>query len=370
MQNEKLMLTTGGNFEGYIVEEYLGIVSQEIVFKNSFVSNFTANLSDFFGSFRFREHVVEGATSLIENAKQFILDSFCIKAQKMGANAVLGIDFECSFGAEIVRFSVNGTAIRVKEMKLLKERPLQKKLPVVNYTLDSNFRICNCILSFDMQEKIAEMQLQLAVFEGEVPDAIRVQINLKSIWGDYTPLEPLSFYGFKKNGALYESNWQTICLPLNQYNDTVAAKCIVSNVLCGDEMICLTSEYLDAELPVQQLEEFRRLSYEYAICDTHNDENGWKCICGNHNTLDSNICSFCKYINISLMSAEDDLIVSCEKMNTAGEIYDYAVQKLSYAGAAYERLLEKLKSAKDLERLYGNNKNSAIKIIHDRESWQ
>lgn len=370
MQNGELMLTTGSNFEGYFVEEYLGIVSQEMVFKNSFVSSLTANLSDFLESFSFQEHVVGGATSLIENAKKNILDSFCIKAKKMGANAVLGIDFECSFGAEIVRFSVNGTAIRVKKIEQLKNRPLQKKLPVINYTLDSNFRICNCFLSFDMQEGVAEIQLQLAVLKGEVPDAVRAQIHLKSIWGDDIPLETLSFYGFTKNGTLYESNWQTICLPLNQYNDTVAAKCIVSNILCSDEMICLTSEYLDVELPVQQLEELRKLSYEYAICDAHNDENGWKCICGHHNTANSNICSFCEYMNRSVMSIEDDLIASCEKMNTASEIYDYAEQKLVSAGTAYEKLLEKLKSAKDLERLYGNNRNGAIKIIHDRESWQ
>lgn len=110
---ENLMLTTGSSFDGYKVVKYLDIISCEIVFKNSFLNTLSAGFEDFFRALSFKEKEMSGVTELIERAKVYVMSKFREKAIAKGANAVLGIDFETSFGSDIVKISVNGTAVVV-----------------------------------------------------------------------------------------------------------------------------------------------------------------------------------------------------------------------------------------------------------------
>ena len=43
-------VTTGYNFDGYEIAEYLGIYSGEVVLGTGFISEFSASLSDIMGS--------------------------------------------------------------------------------------------------------------------------------------------------------------------------------------------------------------------------------------------------------------------------------------------------------------------------------
>lgn len=114
---ENLMLTTGGTFDGYKVVKYLDIISCEVVFKNSFLNSMTAGFEDFFRGLSFKEHEMSGAMSLIENGKAYVMRKFREKAVSIGANGVLGIDFETSFGTDVVKISVNGTAVVVDPLE-------------------------------------------------------------------------------------------------------------------------------------------------------------------------------------------------------------------------------------------------------------
>lgn len=114
---ENLMLTTGSSFDGYKVVKYLDIISCEIVFKNSFIHSLSAGVEDFFKRLSFSEKELSGTTELIERGKQYIMRKFREKAVSICANAVLGIDFETSFGSDIVKISVNGTAVIVDKIE-------------------------------------------------------------------------------------------------------------------------------------------------------------------------------------------------------------------------------------------------------------
>ena len=108
---DALLLTTGPGFDGYKVVKYLDIISAEIVFKNSFMNILSAGFDDFVSSFSFREREMSGVGRLIDNAKTYVMGRFREKAVNLGANAVLGIDFETTFGSDVVKVSVNGTAV-------------------------------------------------------------------------------------------------------------------------------------------------------------------------------------------------------------------------------------------------------------------
>jgi len=111
----ELIMTTGSSFEGYKVEKYIDIVCEELIFKNSLWKRLSAGFEDLGNAFSFSEREMSGASELIENARQYVLKKFKRKAITLGANAVLGVEFESSFGSEVVRVAVFGTAVEIKK---------------------------------------------------------------------------------------------------------------------------------------------------------------------------------------------------------------------------------------------------------------
>ena len=89
---------------------------EEVVFKNSFWKRLDATLEDFGNAFTFKDTELSGANKLISNAREYVVEKFKQKAAQLGANAVLGVEFESSFGSDIVRVSVSGTAVRIEKI--------------------------------------------------------------------------------------------------------------------------------------------------------------------------------------------------------------------------------------------------------------
>lgn len=112
---QDLILTTGTSFEGYKVEKYIDVICEEIVFKNSLWKQISAGFEDFANALSFKDKEMSGASELIANARRYIMEKFKEKAVRLDANAILGIDFESSFGSDVVRVSVFGTAVCVKK---------------------------------------------------------------------------------------------------------------------------------------------------------------------------------------------------------------------------------------------------------------
>lgn len=103
-------LTTGYNFDGYEIAEYLGIYSGEVVLGTGFISEFSASLSDIMGS---RSNTFAKKMSA---AKQGALQNLMKNALVAGANALIGIDFDyVTFENNIMGVSANGTAVVIKK---------------------------------------------------------------------------------------------------------------------------------------------------------------------------------------------------------------------------------------------------------------
>lgn len=112
---QALMLTTGSNFDGYEVKKYIDVICEEVIFKNSFLKTLTASFEDVGNILSFRERELSGSSELIANARTYVMQKFRSKAVNIGANAVLGVEFESSIGAEIIRVAVFGTAVVVEK---------------------------------------------------------------------------------------------------------------------------------------------------------------------------------------------------------------------------------------------------------------
>lgn len=103
-----MQLSTTPYFYGYEITETKGIVFSDIIYGANAIKDMFASLKDFTGG------SVGSYKKIYERARQDALKELISDAQKMGANAIVGIDFQInSVGKEntILQLSAHGTAV-------------------------------------------------------------------------------------------------------------------------------------------------------------------------------------------------------------------------------------------------------------------
>lgn len=103
-------LTTGYEFSGYEIKEYLGVFSGQVVLGTGFLSEFSASFADFFGeeSNRFAEK--------LETAKNAATKKLILKSHEKGGNALIGIDFDyINFYGNMIGVIANGTSVIIEK---------------------------------------------------------------------------------------------------------------------------------------------------------------------------------------------------------------------------------------------------------------
>ena len=98
-----MLLTTTPTIEGRPIREYRGVVTGEAIIGANFVKDFFASLRDTFG----------GRCDMRE-AKDNALDEMSKRAERMGCNAVVGIDLDYeTVGASgsMLMVTCSGTAV-------------------------------------------------------------------------------------------------------------------------------------------------------------------------------------------------------------------------------------------------------------------
>lgn len=106
------MLTTGMNFEGYKIKQYKGLVSGSLVLGTGFLSEFTSDISDFFGS----ESSLFGEK--IETAKTNVLNKLIKASVDRGGNGLIAITFDyMMFKNNMIGVSANGTSVLLESIE-------------------------------------------------------------------------------------------------------------------------------------------------------------------------------------------------------------------------------------------------------------
>lgn len=109
---EKQLLTTGYDFSGYKIVQYLGVISGEVVLGTGFVSEFSASFSDLFGE-------ESGAfADKLETAKDASIKKLTLKSAEKGGNAIIGVDFDyITFASNMIGVVANGTSVVIERLE-------------------------------------------------------------------------------------------------------------------------------------------------------------------------------------------------------------------------------------------------------------
>ena len=104
----KIQLTTTNSIDDYKVKRYIDIHSVEIVIGTGVFSEFTGEISDFFGQ---RSTTFE---KKLQEAKKAALDKLKYRAFEQDGNAVIGIDLDYTeFSGNRIGLIANGTIVEI-----------------------------------------------------------------------------------------------------------------------------------------------------------------------------------------------------------------------------------------------------------------
>ncbi len=101
----KMLMTTGYCFEGYSIEQYLGVFSGECALGTGFLSSLDSDISDFLGTNS------QLYSEKLKKAKESALRQLEEETIQAGGNAVVGLSIGyIMFSRDIIGVIANGTA--------------------------------------------------------------------------------------------------------------------------------------------------------------------------------------------------------------------------------------------------------------------
>jgi uncharacterized protein YbjQ (UPF0145 family) len=126
MQN--MLLTTTNGFEGYRIIRYCDVIYDEIIVGFGFFKSCIASFDNFGAAIAGAE--ATQTTERLESIKNSLRNRVKEKAVKMGANALVGIDFEQSGMGDLIMVSMTATAVSIEknEEKISEEQCFQKNV--------------------------------------------------------------------------------------------------------------------------------------------------------------------------------------------------------------------------------------------------
>jgi uncharacterized protein YbjQ (UPF0145 family) len=105
-----MIVSTTSTLQGKNVDEYIGIVTAEVIIGANFLKDIMGGLRDFFGG---RSGTYE---KVLQEARQNAITELMQRAQGMGANAVIGVDLDFETvggGGSMLMVVATGTAVRI-----------------------------------------------------------------------------------------------------------------------------------------------------------------------------------------------------------------------------------------------------------------
>ncbi|KFZ43596.1 YbjQ family protein [Anoxybacillus flavithermus] len=105
-----MIVITTNSIEGKQIEQYLGLVSGEVILGANVVRDFLASITDIIGgrSGTYESKLAEGRDMAVEEMVK--------KARNMGANAVIGVDLDFETLRDGMMMCIaTGTAVKLKE---------------------------------------------------------------------------------------------------------------------------------------------------------------------------------------------------------------------------------------------------------------
>lgn len=318
--NNSILMTSGYNFEGYSITEYLGVFSGEYALHIKYPTSQGTRFADFLNS------EITVYSDNLKIAKDKALEKLLVQVGYFGGSAVIGIDFNYNLiSDDIVIVVATGTAVKVKK----NNNDIQSKIESKKFLIEK----INCGIPFRpvalMFNNIPPLcSFLLDIFCPNPCDisAILADIIINTVFNDTYIIEDIEFLDFV-DGKLNHlvSSHTTFQIPLKIIRTVKSVDFKVKKYIVNNNVVELPSDDLKSPL------------------DPMVDDNG--------NEFRFSLDSFLKEIE-NLKSVKEIYAFMNEYNNSHADIFEPA-------------LIEEVEKMITADRTYGGMKDSCIRVIRN-----
>lgn len=197
---------------------------------------------------------------------------------------------------------------------------------------------------------------------------VNVDIEFITVFGDKWTFNDFSCLQLKADGANLYANEQLIHLDSEKIQSIKSVFIYIRKYLTNDNVVINSMQSKEIMLSEKELSDLKYMVGINAVTPYLDKADAWTCICGTDNDQRMAECKLCKKSRLKNMDSDmgdlNILIEKLESLNSAREMEDYLVEyNRKYNNERLDRFLITFKSTVQFERLYGNQKKDALKII-------
>ena len=355
-----IMLTSGFDFQGYEITEYLGFVNVQTALGSNFFKGIATGVTEM------SDAESEKLTGKLEQANELAMEKLKKAAERRGADAIIGLQLNYTqFANNAVGTIASGTAVKLVK-KVVEETTICKSLYVSNYYNRLVPRPVKVILTGNNND----VKINGWFYNYNMDDikAIRADVELTNLYEEKLLLKNLDFVFEKGNVTLIESNGIECKLPAKEIPLIKDSKVVISKYVTSRGVYACNDLPINVSMPVHRLAALKEKRGIDAVEKYRTDGMIWTCNCGFVNEAGSEECMVCSRKQESLKSAfkfnPDEMIARMQAKEYVIEIKDVLMEYIKDIDSAYRmELLEIMESGLQYEKTRGNMKETVIEKV-------
>ena len=368
-----MLLSSGYEFEGYDIVEYVGYESAQVVLGTGFLSALGSSFADLLGT---TSNTYENK---LANAESICKQKLISKAVQKGCNAIIGIDIDyTTFTNDVMGVIAGGTFVKV--IKKVPEKKV-KTFVLKRYNLAHSVRCCSANLINVIKENKIYLGVSGRTYSEGIIEAIGVRAECETLFGEKIVLKDIMFADIEfVNEYEYSTEYVEIKIDDNKFKIIKNIDIIIEKYLVDGKVFQVDSQQdIISNARESSLNELRNKNGCDVVFMPYKDANNWKCFCGQTNSREISVCSLCKRqvdIKDLRLVLSDNEVVSSEfkysehiayimQCSNAKEICDYFKQLNVVDSIIDNEVIPKLEEIKGIERMYGNYKDAAVKFLNE-----
>jgi uncharacterized protein YbjQ (UPF0145 family) len=355
-----IKITSGYNFEGYEIVEYLGFVSAQTVNGANIFKGLAAGITEM------SDEESEKLTTKLEQSNELAIEKLKKIASKSGADAIIGMELNyIQFANNSVGTTATGTAVKLAKNEV-EDQLVTNELYVTNYYNRLVPRPVKVILSGN--GKGVKISAKYFNYNKDDIKAIRADIELTNLYEEKLILKNLDFVFEKGNVSLIESNEIDCKLPAKDILLIKDSKVTISKYVTSTGVYACNDVPINVSMPLHRLIGLKEKRGIDAVERYKADGMTWTCNCGFVNEAGSEECMICSRKQDDMKSNmhfnPDEMIAKMQTKEFVVEIKDVLMEYIKDIDSAYRmQLLEIMESGIQYEKTRGNMKDTVIEKV-------
>ncbi|MDO5155913.1 MAG: YbjQ family protein [Eubacteriales bacterium] len=280
-----IKLTSSNGFEGYDIVEYLGFVNGQIALSSNFFRDLSSNITEW----STQENSV--ITGKLENASQNAIANLINAAQKLGANAIVGVQLNYTgFSNNAVGTVASGTAVRIEKKKQL-HKVDSSKYYISNYYNSKMPRPVE--LTVVREDNVVRISPLFYNYSLNEIKAIRCDIEFTNYYDEKLMLQGIDFVFERNNIMQLQSDLVDCKLPCKAVDLIKDVKMYVKKYVTSKGVFLPDADSVDVEMSKTALENLKGKRGLDAVERYKSDGTTWLCNCGYINAYGNDECEIC-----------------------------------------------------------------------------